>query len=415
MMARFCAYVEKMFGLSEQLASLRDSRKKPVIPVASVFVAAFVMFATGRTSLNSMEKDLVRIPFRLRGVVGKRAPSIDSLGRIYCLMATEPLRWILRCILQRLKRNKALSDQGPLRVVAVDGHEFFSSMKRCCPDCQTRTLTVEDQEVTQYYHRGVVCHLIGHHLALPLDVELLRPGEGEETAAKRLLERVAANYGRFFDVVAGDALYFDAPFINCCRQYGKHVIVVVKGDERLLLQDAEGLFDQQSPEMWNAGRDYLVQSWDEEGFTSCEGVCQPLRVLRTVETKHRRQRIAGQWQESDETSKWYWATTLSKNQMPTREFWRAGHHRWDVENDCFNTLSTHWGLDHCFKHNVTAITNFVLTLFIVYVLLQCFWQRNVKPALKKVIGSLIGLAEELCRSLGPGCQAPWSGVFSRPP
>jgi hypothetical protein len=49
--------------------------------------------------------------------------------------------------------------------------------------------------------------LIDHPLAVPLDVELLRPGEGEETAAKRLLERVFDHYPRFFDVVCGDALY----------------------------------------------------------------------------------------------------------------------------------------------------------------------------------------------------------------
>jgi len=46
----------------------------------------------------------------------------------------------------------------------------------------------------------VACHLTGLDLALPLDVELLRPGEGEETAARRLLERVLINYSRFFDL-----------------------------------------------------------------------------------------------------------------------------------------------------------------------------------------------------------------------
>ena len=107
---------------------------------------------------------------------------------------------------------------------------------------------------------------------MPLDVELLRPGEGEETAAKRLLERVVANYARFFDAVAGDALYLDAPFMNFCRKHGKHPIVVVKGDERLLLQDAQGLFAERLPtKVWTAGRGrLLVKSWDEEGFTSCE-------------------------------------------------------------------------------------------------------------------------------------------------
>lgn len=251
---------------------------------------------------------------------------------------------------------------------------------------------------------------------MPLDVELLRPGEGEETAAKRLLERVVANFGSFFDAVAGDALYLDAPFFNFCRAHGKHPIVVVKGDERLLLQDALGLFAERPPQVWTAGGGRLrVKSWDEEGFTSCEGVCQPLRVLRTVETKHRRQRIACQWRESEETSEWCWATTLSKNQMPTLELWRAGHGRWDVENDCFNTLATHWGLDHCFRHDPTAMINFTLTLFIVYILMQCFWQRNLKPPLRKAIGTLISLREELCRSLGPGCRAPWQRAVARPP
>jgi len=126
MMARFCAYVEKVFGLSEYLQSLQDSRQRPEIPVGSVFLSAFVMFATGRTSLNSMEKDLFRIPSRLRGVIGDRAPSVDSLGRIYALMDPEPLRAMLCGILHRLKRNKALADSGPLQFVAIDGHEFFS-------------------------------------------------------------------------------------------------------------------------------------------------------------------------------------------------------------------------------------------------------------------------------------------------
>lgn len=126
MMARFCAYVEKVFHLGGRLRTLVDARKSPVIQTASVFASAFAMFATGRTSLNRMEKDLVRIPSRLRGVVGDRAPSVDSIGRIYALMDSEPLRQLLCAILHRLKRNKALADGGFWKIVAVDGHEFFS-------------------------------------------------------------------------------------------------------------------------------------------------------------------------------------------------------------------------------------------------------------------------------------------------
>ena len=414
MMSRFCRYVDKCFHFRELLPLFTDTRPQPQIPGAAVFASVFALFACNRTSLNSLEKDLIHFPARLRGLVGPHPPSIDTLGRVYDLANSDGLRQILVAVHQRLKRNKALADGDDLKIVAVDGHEFFKSRKRCCAQCQQRIIKVKDEEVVEYYHQGVICHLIEHRLSIPLDAELLHPGEGEETAAKRLLERVFRNYPRYFDVVGGDALYFDAPFINFCLDHGKHALVVVKGDQRLLLQDAQGVFAQQAAQTWQ-DRPRTVHSWDAEGFTTAEGVRQPLRVVHTVETVRRRERIAGQWQEKEETSSWYWATTLSQRQLSPRRIWQAGHRRWDVENDCFNTLSRSWGLDHCFKHGPAAIVNFVLTLFLVYVLLQCFWQRNIKTPLRVLIGTLLGLAEELRRSLGPGTGAPWYALLAQPP
>lgn len=254
------------------------------------------------------------------------------------------------------------------------------------------------QEVTEYYHRGVVCHLIGQDLAIPLDVELQRRGEGEVPAAKRLLERMFAHYPRYFDAVVADNLYLEAPFINFCREHHKHVVVVVKGDHRLLLQDAQGLFSQRAPKGQFTKRRRTVRYWDEEGFTSCEGVPEPLRVLHTQESERCRERIAGQWVETEKPSSWYWATTFNQRQLPVQDLWQAGHWRWDIENGCFNTLSTHWGLDHVFKHEPTAIVNFVLTLLLAFVLLQCFWQRNLKSPLRDRF-TLIGLGDELFAAL----------------
>ena len=413
MMARFCAYADKVFRLGEHLPTLRDARLRPRIPTAAAFAAVFTLFATRRGSLHGLEPDL-RIPARLRGIVGAPPPSVDSIGRIYSLMESPPLRQLLGDVAHRLKRNKALTGLEGWFIAAVDGHEFFSSRKRCCPQCQRRTLTIDGQPVTEYYHQGVVCHLIGQELALVLDVELLRPGEGEETAAKRLLERVFTHYPRFFDVVVADALYFDAPFLNFCLDRHKQVIVTAKGDHRLLLQDAQGVFAHQRPGRWvdEKGK-RTIDFWDEEDFTSCEGVKRPLRVLRTEETVRRRERIAGQWQETEQTTTWSWATTLSKAELSTRGLWRCGHARWDIENDCFNTLATHWGLDHCFKHTAEAIVHFLLTSFIVYALLQSFWLRNLKPAVRAGL-TLIALARELDRGL-VGCRAPWAGRLARAP
>jgi len=80
-MARFCAYVEKVFDFGDQLSSLTDGRFRPRIPTAAAFASVFTLFATRRGSLNGLEQDL-QIPARLRGIVGAQPPSVDSIGRI---------------------------------------------------------------------------------------------------------------------------------------------------------------------------------------------------------------------------------------------------------------------------------------------------------------------------------------------
>ena len=55
------------------------------------------------------------------------------------------------------------------------------------------------------------------------------------------------------------------------------MIVTAKGDHRLLVQDAKGLFAHQPPGRWVDEKDKrTVHFWDKEGFTSCEGVKRPL-------------------------------------------------------------------------------------------------------------------------------------------
>lgn len=124
MMARFCVYAEKIFHVGKHLEALRDVRPRPIIPASAVFTTAFAMFATGRGSLHSMEPDL-RIPARLRGLVGPRQPSGDTVGRVYAGMDSQPLRDMLRDLAHQLKRNKALERGGDWQFAAVDGHEFF--------------------------------------------------------------------------------------------------------------------------------------------------------------------------------------------------------------------------------------------------------------------------------------------------
>jgi hypothetical protein len=83
------------------------------------------MFALRPGSLNAIEGRL-RVPKRLDKIVGKRKPSADRIGDVYCLLETASLRRVLRGIASGLKRNKVFTGGiSPLLFAAVDGHEFF--------------------------------------------------------------------------------------------------------------------------------------------------------------------------------------------------------------------------------------------------------------------------------------------------
>jgi hypothetical protein len=124
MMARFCSYIDKVFQFRQLTALLTDSRPAPMIPTAAIFGTAFAMFATGRGSLNGIDKER-HFPGRLRQLVGPRVPSGDSVGRVYALLDSSVLRQVLRDVHLRIKRNKVLRGSGDWMFAAVDGHEFF--------------------------------------------------------------------------------------------------------------------------------------------------------------------------------------------------------------------------------------------------------------------------------------------------
>lgn len=261
----------------------------------------------------------------------------------------------------------------------------------------------------------MVCHLIGFEIPVPLDVEMTRPGEGEVVTAKRLLERVFQNYPRFFDAVVADAIYLEGPFVRFCRDHGKHTLAVLKENNPALLEDARGVFRAQAPQVADDGK-RTIQYWDAEGFTSSSGIDEPMRVLHTLESETKRERIAGQWVEKTQTHTWWWATSIPGALMPPRQLWQAGHGRWGIENELFNTLVTHFSLNHCFHHDPTAIVNFILTLFIAFVLLQSFYHRNLKAPLRARF-TLIAIASQIylgLAALGPW-RAPWANSLANPP
>jgi hypothetical protein len=125
-MARYCRWLDKVFTMNAAAAALRDSRRRPQIPTASIFLSALMMSATRMGSLNALQGHL-RAPQRWEKIIGPRLPSADSIGRVVGLIDTDALRDMASGVNHKLRRNKGLDNYPwPLRFAAFDGHEFFS-------------------------------------------------------------------------------------------------------------------------------------------------------------------------------------------------------------------------------------------------------------------------------------------------
>jgi len=399
MLRRLAGYLQRTWDFHSIIQAQGDSRMKPQIPTANVFLSVFVLFASRLGSLNILEQHL-RMPRYWRSLA---IPSADTIG--YCLkrLDLERLRDSLAKIAHQAKRKKSLTKvsdpskgQKGQSVAALDGHELWSSQKRCCQECCVRTKRMGEGTVQEYYHRVVMLQLVDVWPPLILDFEPILPGEDEIAASLRILRRVRQRYPKFFKILTLDALYLQRPFMKEAIERDFELIIVFKKEQTALYREALGLMRNKSAEeakeshkktwIWDLNK---LESWYEVGT---------LRVVRSAEETTKRERIAGKWTEKTVKSDWMWVTTLSQEAVPTSTIIRWGHARWDIENRGFNELHTHWAMDHCFHHHATAVIAFLLILALSFSLTCFFFARNLRAVFYKD-KSRTFLAQMLCAQL----------------
>ena len=340
--------------------------------------SVLVLYWARLGSLNALEA--VRGASFWKRWLGRAPGSADTVGRVHAALENEGLRRGLQQVYRRLKRNKALRGVGEWDIAVLDGHENHVSYRRHCRGCLQRTVRTEQGEKVQFYHRQVTLMLRCEKLRLLLDVEAQLPGENEVATALRLLERVLPAYPRAFQLLLGDALYAQAPFLNFLLRHGKQVLLVLKEERRDLYKDVLGLLPLVAPQKGQyRSRDCLW--WDVSDLTSWSQASVPVRVVRSEERYEVRRQ--SDKQISQEKSAWMWVTTLPAARASTALVVHLGHARWDIENYGFNELVNGWHADHIYKHDPQAIEAFTLLAFLAYNLFHAFLARNLKPQLRR--------------------------------
>ena len=369
-------YAEKVYGLCSQLRLVQDGRVNARILTQSVLLSFLMLQLARLGSLNAFEQ--MKAPPAWKKWLGNAQPSADVMGKVLDSLRPVDLRAILDAQHAKTKRNKALKtdESSGFRYLVLDGHEGVASYRRTWKECLERVIHFKKGDRTQYYHRFVAAFLSNGKQNFLLDAENQLPGEGEIACATRLVTRLLKQHPRAFNVVCGDNLYMDPTLWKLIRSKKKHVIAVLKNENRDLLVDARSLFDDNLSfplDEENVKR----KCWDMEGFNTWPQCGESVRVVRSLECTTVRRQLNKKEQKLK--SEWFWVTSIPSYLAPTQTIVRAGHGRWDIENYAFNELSTKWHGDHVYRYTANAMLTTMLLIFIAYNLFHAFINGNIKP------------------------------------
>jgi Transposase DDE domain len=384
---RFEAYLDKVFGFSKLVGALPEGREFPQHSWKKVFEAVFLGAAMQIPSLLQIEAEC------RDGALAKRIGPIsdDTLGYALQRQSPEPV-FALSCeIARRLKRNGVLRSDWSrgLVVGAVDGIEICSSFARCCDACMEREVqhkvNGEMKTDIQYYHRIVAVALVSTPFPIPLGLRFQKDGEGEVSCALALLQDLVGQLGRrFLNLLVGDALYLQAPFVKEVEDLGLDWAFTLKENQPELLRQAER-FTQGDPGGVSSESDQELRWWHlpEVDWPVADRL---VRILKTLRIEHQR-RVTVSKKDDHRTkstramtqhSTNFYATNFELGSISPLFIHQFSRSRWRIDTEVFQTLTTDCHLKHPAVHQTTALVVLTMIRFLAYTLALVFYQRQVR-------------------------------------
>jgi hypothetical protein len=348
-------------------------------------------------SFNALEPRLSERAFRRLVGAGPKESlgSADTLSRALRKMDLDSVRAVAKATLAKAERNKVFREgwHGTFRYVAIDGWEPISSENRHCRHCLVRRVSRKTRDGTireadQYYHRFAVAMLIGPRFDLLLDLEPLLPAdlrpavvkgkkrkrivrpkenEGELTAGMRLLRRVKETFG-WVDVVVGDGLYANGPFLSLVADLGMGAITIARKETDEPLREAMAIWRIEAPQVIQDGPEE-IELWDCPDLETLATYDGPIRVVRGRVSR----------ENGPEPATWcLLATGLPSRRLSAQKLLAIARARWHIENTGFHQWSTRWRFTHVFVHDANGIEALYWLFFAAYNLLTLFLYCQVR-------------------------------------
>lgn len=361
-------------------AGVRETRKKPQIPIGTLFLFVVLGLVLRKKSFHQM--DLWARTEAAKRFLGSRRGMVASDATLWRVLPTMALGQLREFLQQAYLKWKQLMSAGltlpsgrKLRVGIVDGSMFGRFYASCLQVKADRGDFFVDLEVGE--------------------------GKGKELpTTERLLCRVAKRHGRrFVDILLADGLYITQRFLTRCRRLGLHVLVKTSEEESLnILQDARSIFDSsqrgdgvERTKGVDADRNVAYETWAAAGFRHT-GYAGSLKVARVVERPLKPRKGRG-------ASETFWVITTDES-LSAADLRELAHRRWSVENNGFKMLNEQMNSKHIWtrgSHSRPTFEVLMLCMFLSFGMLKAFgatldesqlWERW--KLRKLTLGFLVG-------------------------
>jgi len=345
--------------LFEQLRQIEDCRRRSDYALSEILMAAIALFIFqqgSRNAFNNLRQE-AKFEKHYRRLFKLRLPHLDTVHRVLCRLADEPLERLKQQLVKTLLEKKALHKYrllGQYFVVAIDATGTMSFAERHCEQCLHQT---SKKGKTTYFHNVLEAKLItANGFAISLATEWianpLTPYDKQDCERKafvRLATKLKQLYPRLPICLTADGLYPYQGFFDTCRANGWAFILTFK--------------DGNLPSVWDEVQALqplsLAQHRRERRIQGAERIEQRFHWVTHIDY-HGHQL---QWLECLETlthldsaeqtdSRFVHLTNLEVTANTVVVLSATGRLRWKIENEGFNTQKN---LGYALQHKYARV------------------------------------------------------------
>ncbi len=357
-----------------------ETRKKPQIPISTIFLSVVVSLMLRHRSALQMDRT-ARQPWYLRLLGSSRdmVASDSTLLRELARMSTDYVRKQLHQTFRRWKERAGgthlLPSGRQIRLGAVDG--------------------------TQWGNRYASClQVIANQGEFLLDLELTKTGGNEREGTMKVIDRCAEEFGKgFVEVIVGDGLYPCGPIYAGFRRNGINAVVKIKAEERdrlLVTRHAWDSILHKDPGVEIIqGIDherrvlYRIEAVDGVKTDHYDGV---LKVAHVIEEPIPNEECSdGESSRAPEPEKEFWVVSMDRT-LGGLDLREIAHLRWTIETPGFKMLNDHvhskrvwtWG-----KDGEKAFEALALLMFLAFNLIKAFHASLAAGEIHRWVGRTV--------------------------